>query len=65
MLLAAAAMTWILTTYDGSQVTSVQPYQTEQECEAAREAYLDQFTDHWVRLRHPAKCSYPPADSME
>ena len=64
MLLAAATLAWVLTTYDGSQVVSRQKFQTQQECEAAREASLNQYTYHWAKIRHSATCSQP-GDTME
>jgi hypothetical protein len=64
MLLAAATLQWVLTIYDGRNVTSTTPYQTQQECEAAREAYFNQFPTHPEKLRHSATCSQP-TDTME
>ena len=64
MLLATTTLAWVLTIYDGSQAVSTQKFQTQQECEAAREASSNQYTYHWAKIRHSATCSQP-ADTME
>lgn len=62
MLLAAATLTWILTTYTPEGDSTV-TFDTEEECEAAQQEYNAQFDRIKQHIENHADCSPSSQDS--